>query len=157
MIALNPARADDIDDLVAFLSAVDLTLSGLGSPGVFVWIARDAVRGKIYASAGFELDESGTHVLIRSVAVGSNHRASGIGLEIARFALDRAAELGAARAWLFSSRSGPFWQKLGFEPADRDDLAAALGATSQVQQFRRTGQLQREVAWSRALRATGTQ
>ena len=120
MIALNPARADDIDDLVAFLSAVDLTLSGLGSPGVFVWIARDGVSGKIYASTGYELDEGGCHALIRSVAVGSNHRASGIGLEIAGFALDRAAELGAARAWLFSRRSGAFWQRLGFAPAATD-------------------------------------
>lgn len=51
----------------------------------------------------------------------------------------------------FSRRSGPFWQSLGFEPADRDELAAALADTQQVRLFQRTGQLSREVAWSREL------
>lgn len=55
------------------------------------------------------------------------------------------------RAWLFSRRSGPFWQKLGFAAADRGDLEEALPDAHQVVLFARTGQLDREVAWSRAL------
>ena len=151
MLQLTPAHDSDLDELVAFLTAADLTLSGLGSPAVRVWVARDASTGSIYASTGLELDATGTHALIRSVAVDQHRRAAGLGLELAGFALDRAAELGATRAWLFSRRSGPFWQKLGFTPADRDELAAVLGGTSQVQQFRQSGQLQREVAWTRVL------
>ncbi len=65
--------------------------------------------------------------------------------------MGQAASAGAARAWLFSRRSGPFWQGLGFDPADRDDLATVLAGTTQVDLFRRTGQLAREVAWSRPL------
>jgi len=55
---------------------------------------------------------------------------------------------------LFSRRSGPFWQKLGFEPADLTSIADALGSTHQVTLFRQTGQLEREVAWSRAIGPT---
>ncbi|GGE94438.1 GNAT family N-acetyltransferase [Mycetocola zhadangensis] len=54
-------------------------------------------------------------------------------------------------ALILSRRSGPFWQKLGFEPADRYELAAALRTTRQVMLFTETGQLDREVAWSRDL------
>ena len=89
--------------------------------------------------------------LIRSVAVAASHRSAGRGAELARFAMDQAAAAGATTAWLFSRRSGPFWQRLGFEPAEREDLAAALSGTHQVALFRETGQLEREVAWTRAL------
>ncbi|WP_439689521.1 hypothetical protein ACRQ4C_17070 [Curtobacterium sp. SP.BCp] len=65
--------------------------------------------------------------------------------------MEQAVSTGADRAWLFSRRSGPFWQGLGFRPADRETLAAVLADTSQVALFRRTGQLGREVAWSRPL------
>ncbi len=58
-----------------------------------------------------------------------------------------------SRAWLFSRRSGPFWQSLGFESADRDELAEALAGTHQVRLFQQTGQVSREVAWSRLLAA----
>jgi len=73
------------------------------------------------------------------------------GTRLARFALDEAAAGGATRAWLFSRRSGPFWQKLGFVPADRYELAAVLPEAEQVRLFVRSGQLEREVAWARDL------
>jgi hypothetical protein len=65
--------------------------------------------------------------------------------------MDQAWVAGATRAWLFSRRSGPFWEKLGFIGADRDELAQALPHAHQVRLFVKTGQLQREVAWSRTL------
>ncbi len=60
-------------------------------------------------------------------------------------------DAGARQAWLFSRRSGGFWQKLGFEPTTTDSLATALPDAHQVQLFRSTGQLDREVAWRRPL------
>jgi N-acetylglutamate synthase-like GNAT family acetyltransferase len=140
----------DVDALAAFLREVDLTTSGLDAPGVRIWIDRDEI-GAIIGSTGYEIGADGRHALIRSVAVSPTHRSRGRGRDLALFALGRAAEEGATRAWLFSRRSGPFWQGLGFTPADRDELAEALGETQQVRLFRRTGQLGREVAWSRPL------
>ncbi|ASD23607.1 MULTISPECIES: GNAT family N-acetyltransferase [Cryobacterium] len=152
MSSLTPVSPGDTADLTDFLREVDLTLSGLDAPTVHLWIERDAV-GSIVACTGFELSDDQEHALIRSVAVHPLTQRTGEGTRLALFALARAAESGAQRAWLFSRRSGPFWQKLGFEAADRDDLARALAGTHQVQHFVQSGQLSREVAWSRPLRA----
>lgn len=141
----------DTADVTGFLRAADLTLSGLDSPSVSLWIARDQSTGLICASTGYEVSETGLDVLIRSVAVDADRRGEGIGARLATFALERARESGAQRAWLFSRRSGPFWEKNGFSPADRSQLAVALATTHQVRLFTQTGQLQREVAWSRPL------
>jgi N-acetylglutamate synthase-like GNAT family acetyltransferase len=148
--SLTRTTAADVPDLTAFLRAVDLTLGGLGSPQVRLWLARDE-DGAVVASTGYELSADGRHALVRSVAVHPAHRAAGRGSALARFALDRAAEEGAGTAWLFSRRSGPFWQGLGFAPADRDALAVVLAGTAQVRLFRETGQLDHEIAWSRPL------
>ncbi|MCL2515495.1 MAG: GNAT family N-acetyltransferase [Microbacteriaceae bacterium] len=147
---LDAVTTADVEDVRAFLAAVDLTLSGLDAPTVRLWIERD-VAGAIVGCTGFELSADARHALIRSVGVATEHRTVGAGSRLARHALDEASAAGAQRAWLFSRRSGPFWQKLGFEPADRGALAAALADTHQVRLFVASGQLEREVAWSRAL------
>lgn len=151
----NPQRVaeQDLEHLTGFLRDVDLTLSGLASPTVRLWIDRDD-DGAITGSTGFELSEDGRHALVRSVAVHPRARRAGYGTFLARFALTAAADAGVTRAWLFSRRSGPFWRKLGFEPADRDELATVLAGTHQVRLFEESGQLAREVAWSRQLART---
>lgn len=149
-VDLQRCRTTDVEALTAFLSEVDLTLSGLDAPGVRLWLERDEC-GRVVGSTGYEISADGLHVLIRSVAVSPSQRARGRGSALARFALGRAAAEGAATAWLFSRRSGPFWQGLGFAPADRDELAEVLADTHQVRLFHETGQLGREVAWSRPL------
>ena len=147
---LLPVSPADVDDLRAFLVEADLTLAGLDDPAVRLWIERDAA-GTIVGSTGFELSVDGAHALLRSVAVARSQRTAGAGTRLAVHALTEAASAGATRAWLFSRRSGPFWQTLGFSPADRDALAAALAGTHQLRLFAATGQLAREVAWSRPL------
>jgi N-acetylglutamate synthase-like GNAT family acetyltransferase len=149
-VDFDRCRATDVAALTAFLSEVDLTLSGLDAPGVRLWLERDE-RGAIVGSTGYELSGDGQHALIRSVAVSPAQRSRGRGSALAKFALERAAAEGATTAWLFSRRSGPFWQSLGFESAHLDELAAALADTHQVRLFRQTGQLGREVGWSRPL------
>lgn len=154
MPALDLTRVarEELAALTGFLSEADLTVSGLDAPSVRLWVERDGED--IVGSTGYEL--CGEHALIRSVAVREGGRRAGRGSALARFALDAAAAEGATRAWLFSRRSGPFWRVLGFTPADRDALAAVLADTQQVQLFARTGQLQREVAWSMRLTEAGS-
>ncbi|WP_194398790.1 MULTISPECIES: GNAT family N-acetyltransferase [Microbacterium] len=144
----------DVAAVAAFLSEVDLTSSGLDAPGVRLWFARDE-QGAVVGSTGYEVSGDGRHALIRSVAVNPAQRSRGRGSALARFALYRAAAEGATTAWLFSRRSGPFWQSLAFEPADRHDLAHVLGETHQVRLFRSSGQLDRETAWRRTLTDDG--
>jgi N-acetylglutamate synthase-like GNAT family acetyltransferase len=149
-VLMKQVVATDIDELRDFLGEVDLTLSGLDAPSVWLWTERDP-DGSIVGSTGYELSPDGAHVLIRSVAVTPGRRAAGAGSRLAMFAMSDAARRGASQAWLFSRRSGPFWQKLGFESADRYEMAAVLAQTHQVRLFTGTGQLHREVAWSRQL------
>ena len=141
---------EDVDDLRGFLREVDLTLAGVDAPTVQLWVERDA-HGEIVGSTGFELSGDRQHALIRSVAVAPQHRVAGAGSRLAQYAMDQAQAAGATRAWLFSRRSGPFWQKLGFTTADRSELAAVLPETHQVRLFVQSGQLEREVAWSQPL------
>ena len=147
-MVLTRVSAGDVEGLTGFLREADLTLSGLESPAVRLWVERGA-DGELVGSTGYELSADKRHALIRSVAVSPSRRSAGKGSELALFALERAAEEGAATAWLFSRRSGPFWQSLGFAPADKYELAAVLSQAQQVRLFRQTGQLDREVAWSR--------
>ena len=147
---LRPVEPHDVARVRDFLRLVDLTLAGLDAPAVRLWVEHDE-RGEIIGSTGFELSADGKDALIRSVAVAPGRRAAGAGSRLARRALDEARVSGADRAWLFSRRSGPFWQNLGFTRADRHELAAALPDAHQVVLFAQTGQLEREVAWSRAL------
>lgn len=153
MLGLLPLAAADVPDLRAFLNRVDLTLSGLDSPTVRLWLLRGE-DGQVHGSTGYEVSDSGRDVLARSVAVDPALRANGLGLQLARFALAEAMHSGAERAWLFSRRSGPFWERLGFTAASRDELAAILPNTHQVRLFSQSGQLQREQAWSRSLSGT---
>ncbi|OEI67589.1 GNAT family N-acetyltransferase [Curtobacterium sp. ER1/6] len=148
----TPVRVgpEDVDEVHAFLSACDLTVAGLSDPGVRLWTVRDAA-GTVVGTTGYETGPDGRHALLRSVAVEPTLRGSGRGAALARFAMTEASAAGARRAWLFSRRSGPFWQGLGFAAADRQELATVLAGTAQVELFRSTGQLAREVAWSRSL------
>ena len=150
MALFESVSPSDVADLTAFLRDADLTLSALDSPEVRLWVER-GLNSSIMASTGFELSRDGAHALLRSVAVAPGSRGTGVGLRSARFALARAAEVGAGRAWLFSRRSGPFWQRLGFEAAATEDLAAVLPDAHQVRHFLESGQLAREQAWSRPL------
>ena len=146
----TPLHPDEIDELGAFLGLCDLTVSGLDSPSVSLWIVRGASR-QISASTGFELSSSRRDALVRSVAVHPDFRGTGTGLKLAQFALDASAAAGAERAWLFSRRSGEFWMRLGFVRTTTEDLGLALPYTHQVELFRQTGQLEREVAWTKSL------
>jgi N-acetylglutamate synthase-like GNAT family acetyltransferase len=149
-VIIRRVRPDDVEPLRAFLGAADLTVAGLDEPTVRLWVERDDA-GLVVGSTGYELSADGGHALIRSVAVAPAGRGSGAGSRLASYALGDAARSGAHRAWLFSRRSGPFWQKLGFETAGCAELAAALPDAHQVRLFTRTGRLDGEVAWSKRL------
>ena len=145
---MRPIRPDD-PELLDFLRAADLTLP-VASARIRIWVERDE-SGQIVGSTGFETADDPTHALIRSVAVLTSSRGQGNGLRLATFALNAARAAGSRRAWLFSRRSGPFWQRLGFAPADRAETAELLASTQQVSLFRESRQLEREVAWARDL------
>ncbi|MGA7203731.1 MAG: hypothetical protein WBX27_03765 [Specibacter sp.] len=80
MINLARATALDLDEISDFLRIADLTLSGLDSPSVHVWLARNEATGRVCASTGYEGSNDGRHALIRSVAVGPELHGAGSGV-----------------------------------------------------------------------------
>jgi hypothetical protein len=126
----------DIDVLRQFLTEADLTLAGLDAPTVRLWVQRDGT-GAIIGSTGYEASAEGHHALIRSVAVARGHRSAGAGSRLAMHATEPTM---------------PGYSLVDpVQPAERDALARVLSETHQVQLFEQTGQLGREVAWSRPL------
>lgn len=108
---LEPCRAEHVPALTAFLSEVDLTLSGLDVPSVRLWVERDEL-GAIVGSTGYEISDEGQHALIRSVAVSPAQRSRGRGSDLARFALARASLEGRPRPGCSvgdRGRSGRAW------------------------------------------------
>ncbi|WP_197059344.1 hypothetical protein [Cryobacterium sp. MLB-32] len=67
MLPLTATTPQELEDVTDFLRLADLTLSGLDSPSVLLWTARDAENGPIVASTGYERSHDNHHVLIRSV------------------------------------------------------------------------------------------
>lgn len=155
MPCLSPVSAEEVDAVADFLRGIDLTVSGLDSCSIRLWVERNEA-GTIVGSTGFELSANSEQALIRSVGVDPARRGTGTGTRLASFALDEAARAGAHTAWLFSRRSGPFWQSLGFRLADRMELARVLANAHQVVSFSESGQLDQEVAWARPLSGAAT-
>lgn len=147
---LSPSDSVDVTAVREFLVRVGLTFSGLGSPSVHLWLLQDAT-GSVRGCTGYEASRNGMDVLIRSVAVDEQLRGRGVGSTLAQFVLDEAVRRGARRAWLFSRRAGPFWQRLGFQRTDLASLTRAMADTHQVEYFRESGELHRKVAWGRSL------
>lgn len=126
MTLLTPASAADTAALTEFLSGVDLTVSGLDSPSVRIWTERDN-RGEIIATTGFELSADNQHALVRSVAVHPSVQRTGAGTKLATFALARADEKGAERAWLFSRSSGQLAQEVAWSKSLRAEGGISAG------------------------------
>ncbi|SDM41750.1 GNAT family N-acetyltransferase [Allokutzneria albata] len=121
-VRLQRVRADDVPTLKAFLSEVDLTLSGLHAPTVRLWVERSA-DGKVVGSTGYEISEDGRHALVRSVGVSPSMRSSGRGSDLARFAFDRAAEEGAHQVCLFQ-QTGQFDREVAWSRSLVEDALA---------------------------------
>lgn len=144
---IRPSGPADIDAVRRCLVACDLTVAGLGVSDLRLWVLENR-SGQTVGVTGFEI--AGIHALIRSVAVAPDLRKNGLGALLAEFAFEQASAAGATQFWLFSSRSGAFWQRLGFRLTTTDELAAAAPHTWQVTSFVESGQINREIAWTRA-------
>jgi N-acetylglutamate synthase-like GNAT family acetyltransferase len=136
----------DTDSIRACLLACDLTLAGVGSAELHLSVL-ETRAGQTVGVTGYE--SAGPHALIRSVAVAPSLRGNGLGVMLAEVAFEQAAAAGAEQLWLFSRRGGAFWQRLGFRLTPTDGLVAALPHTWQVSDFAESGQLAREIAWTR--------
>src|SRR5262249_8654824 len=79
-------------------------------------------EGALVATAGLEMGEGSA--LMRSVAVRSPMRGSGLGIEIVRQVLRLAQASGAHTVYLLTTTAGGFFPRFGFTPALRAEIDA---------------------------------
>lgn len=144
---VRPAEPSDMAAIRACLEASDLTLAGVGSTDLRLFVLQTRA-GQTAGVTGYEI--AGSHALVRSVAVAPAMRGHGLGGLLAELAFDHATGSGAHQLWLFARRTGAFWQRLGFRLTPTDELVTVLRHTQQVSHFMETGQVDREIAWTRA-------
>jgi N-acetylglutamate synthase-like GNAT family acetyltransferase len=147
---LRRSTCADVAAAEALLAQAALTVAGLRDPALDLWVLCDA-GGAVVGTAALEHSGSGEDVLVRSVALVPGLRGRGLGEALARHALVQARRAGARRVWLFSSRAGSFWQRLGFHRSSVSALTAVLRAAPQVVAFGDSGQLPHKMVWQRPL------
>jgi amino-acid N-acetyltransferase len=114
-IAIEPARATDLPDILALLERNDLVRDGLSDHLATALVARasDAVIG----SAALEI--YGSAAALRSVAVDSELRSQGLGQQLTRAALHLARQSGVTTVYLLTETAGDFFPRFGFRPTVR--------------------------------------
>lgn len=128
MSILRSATDRDLAACRAILAACELPTRGLerGFPaGYVVAEAGDMIVG----CAGVEhYDVAG---LLRSVAVASTARGSGLGGRLVHDCIARAREQGLASLWLLTTTAPAFFRRIGFATVDRAEAPAALHASEE--------------------------
>ena len=130
----RPARADDLPAVAALLEQAGLTRAGLSEqfPGGFAVV--DGPQGPCGA-AGVELyGPPGAHEgLLRSLVVAPAARGQGLGAALVRDRVAWAGARGVRRLWLLTLDQGPFFQRLGFQPAQRAAAPPAVAGSLEFQ------------------------
>ncbi len=125
---LRSATPADWPRLAALLEDAKLPLAGLADHLATFLVAEDA--GAIVGAAGLEIYDR--HALLRSVAVTSTRRGTGLGGALTEAALDLARSRRLETVTLLTTTAADYFPRFGFQPIDP---AAAPGSVRQSTQF----------------------
>ncbi|HEU0078963.1 MAG TPA: arsenic resistance N-acetyltransferase ArsN2 [Longimicrobiaceae bacterium] len=130
-MAIVPARAEDLAEVLALLAAAGLPAAGVADhfPRRFL-VARDPADGALAGTAGVEAH--GRAGLLRSVAVRADRRGTGLGQELVRASAALAREEGLAELYLLTTTAEGFFPRLGFEPIAREELPPELEGSEEL-------------------------
>lgn len=110
------------------LSTSELPISDIDSPQSVLLFGRRADT-KLVGVIGLEL--YGPEALLRSLAVSPSHRNRGIGKSLMAFAETHAASHGVQSMFLLTTSAEPFFSKLGYAVASRDEAPPSVRDTAQ--------------------------
>ena len=114
-----------VPEIVSFLTANGLPVAGLADHATDLLVARDA--GRLVGTAALEIH--GGDALLRSVAVETAMRGTGLGQRMTRAALDRARQRGVSRVFLLTETAAAFFPKFGFTSIDRSHVPDSIRGT----------------------------
>lgn len=127
MAGLRPATPADLPAIEALLGASGLPIDGVaGALTGFVVAEQD---GAVVGVGGLEV--VGSHALLRSVAVVTGHRGTGLGLRLTASLLAEAARAGLESVWLLTETAPAFFSRFGFRVVDRSSAPPELAGTAE--------------------------
>ena len=126
-LAVRPAEGRDLASVHAFLEA-----EGLPVAGVEEWLPDFLVaehENQIVGVAGLELYEASA--LLRSVAVRSDWRGTGLGRELVDRLLSEARERGIHDVYLLTTTAEHYFPRLGFGCISRDQVPEGVRSSAE--------------------------
>jgi amino-acid N-acetyltransferase len=121
-IELRPATSDDLDAVLRLLAQSGLPQDGLTDCLETILVATE--NGQIVGSAALEPYPDGA--LLRSVAVVSRLRGTGVGHRLTHAAIDLATRLGAPAVFLLTTTAEEFFPRFGFVGIARDAVPDSI-------------------------------
>lgn len=122
---IRDAVPADLAAIESLLQSHRLTAAGVGDHVDAFVVAEDG--GGIVASAGLEI--YGTAALLRSVAVRPDHQGRGLARTLVDRLFDRARRDRVRSLYLLTTTAAPYFQRFGFAPISRDEVAAPVRAS----------------------------
>ncbi len=121
-LAVEEARPQDLDGVVALLRASGLPVDGLSDHFGHALVVRE--RGQIVGSAALELYQEGA--LLRSVAVSPAKQGEGLGSLLIDAAMDLARRRQLAAVYLLTTTADRYFPRFGFERIERSQVPASV-------------------------------
>jgi len=124
---IRRASPADRGAVLALLEEAALPTAGLDDAVLFV---AAEPSGRLAGTCGLEV--WGRVGLLRSLAVAPSRRGTGLGRDLVEAVLDLASDLGLREVDLLTSSAGPFFARLGWVEARRDEAPAALRLSAEM-------------------------
>ena len=128
-ITITNASSDDLRDILALLSMVQLPHDGVAENVSGFLIARDE-SSRLVATIG--LERHGNTALLRSAAVAPEFQGCGIGSQLTQNVLQRAAKIDVEKVVLLTSTASEFFaRRFGFCETSRAVFDEELAGSSE--------------------------
>jgi amino-acid N-acetyltransferase len=131
--SIRAAERSDLADIQRLLTAAELPVTGVSeiidaAPGNFL-VARASTGNKLIGVAGLEM--CGDDALLRSVAVDSEWRGSGVGRDLVQHIFSLAGSGGTRTLYLLTLTAEHYFPRFGFEKIDRSSVPPLIAQTNE--------------------------
>ena len=115
-VELRPARAEELDAIVALLGAAGLPVEDLDAAKLDAFLV--ATQGEVCVGVvGLEIHES--NALLRSLVVEPRHRSRGLGGRLVDAVETEARARGVTSLYLLTTTAATFFERMGYTAHDR--------------------------------------
>lgn len=128
-LRLDPATGDKLDDVIELLEAADLPTDDVRDGDAEFYLASDGDDPEARSIGCGGLDVRGDAALLRSVVVGEADRGEGYGRMIVDGLEESARTQGVEELYLLTTTAAEFFEKLGYERADRTSAPDGVRST----------------------------